>query len=289
MRTRRYSLIRHQLLVLLLTLIVPAIALSADVKILSWNVYMLPMPIKNSLQAQRNQAIPELLENSDYDIMFFQEAFTGSFRKSMIKQLGAEYPHNYYFKRSNLFSVFGSGVFVMSRYPFKILDKIRYKDCSGADCYATKGTLLVEVSFPSGKTVQFAPTHLNSQRDKATIRAGQIAQIRTLFQKYKKRGVPQVILGDLNIVGHGPEFFGALKTLDKTPIPLSGPIQTTSGRVNDCYKTTMHSNWLDHVWVSREEYNVTSTLEVIPTEFEFKGKNCPLSDHHAIEAHLSFN
>lgn len=278
------------LLIALIAILFPVIALSSDVKLLSWNVYMLPKPIKSSFQKERDKAIPEILKGSDYDIMFFQEAFTGGFRKQMIKELSAEYPHHYYLKRAgNLFTVFGSGVFVMSRYPFKILDQIRYKKCSGADCYATKGTFIAEVTFPSGKTVQFAPTHLNSQRENGVIRATQLLEIKELFKRHAKPGVAQVLLGDLNIDGGAPEFFEALETLQMSPTALTGPIKTTSARVNDCFKTPKTAHWLDHVWVSREHFGLQSTLQVVPTESEIKGKLCPLSDHHAVEAHLSFN
>ncbi len=279
----------HRLILSLLTFLIPAVALSADVKVLSWNVYMLPKPIKNSFQSARDKAIPEFLKGSDYDIMFFQEAFTASFRKSMIMKLSQKYPHNFYLKGTKFFSVFGSGVFVMSKYPFKILDRVIYQACSGADCYATKGTLIVELELPSGKMIHFAPTHLNSQRDNSAIRASQLLQVKDLFAKTAKRGVPQVILGDLNIAAGQPEFDQTLLTLNMTPTRLTGDQQTTSGRVNDCYKTPKKSHWLDHMWVSADNFNADSTIQVIPTEFEINDKTCPLSDHHAIEGHLVFN
>ena len=140
MHTRSNNMILQRAALSFFTFFVPAITLSADVRVLSWNVYMLPSPIKNSLQHSRDIAIPELLKDSDYDIMFFQEAFTYKFRQSMIKRLSDKYPHNYYLKGSKFISAFGSGVFVMSKHPFTVLDKITYKACSGADCVCLAST-----------------------------------------------------------------------------------------------------------------------------------------------------
>ena len=273
----------------ILTFLIPAIALSADVKVLSWNVYMLPSPIKKSLQGLRNQEIPAQLVHTDYDIMFFQEAFTGGFRKTMIKKLSYQYPYNFYMKKSNLFQVFGSGVFVMSRYPFKIVDQLRYNSCATEDCFASKGTYVVELTMPSGKQVQFFPTHLQSQENKVAIRKAQLHQIRNFMDKNSKRGVPQVLLGDLNIAGGDSEFDEGQEILDMKATDLIGDLKTTSARVNDCYKTPKNSKWLDHAWIDRKDYSAKSTLKVVPFDFKHDGKNCPLSDHHAVEAHLVFN
>lgn len=282
-------MILQRFALLILSFLVPVITLGADVKVLSWNVYMLPHPIKKSFQGIRNKAIPEFLKDSDYDIMFFQEAFTGGFRKSMIQTLSNKYPHHYYQKRNEVFSVFGSGVFVMSKYPFSIIDKINYKACSGFDCYAEKGTFIVEVQLPSGKMIHFAPTHLNAQRDNAQVRALQIAQIKELFEKTAKPGVPQVLLGDLNIVGGNEEFHQSLEKLSMIAAPIIGEHQTTSARTNDCYKTPDKPQWLDHLWVSANSFSLTTKIEVVPTDFQINGKTCPLSDHHAIASHLAFN
>lgn len=268
----------------------PLIAAGAELKVLTWNVYMLPQPIKNSLQHLRDEAIPELLSDSDYDVMFFQEAFTPSFRKAMIKKLSAAYPHQYYLKRSNaVFPVFGSGVFVMSRHPFSVIEKVRFKDCAGADCLAEKGTFLIELQLPSGKLIQFASTHLNSQSKNSAPRAGQLTQVRDMFARNKKRGVAQVFLGDLNISAAKDEFTNSLDLVGMKPVLLSGDTKTTNARVNECFKTPKSAAWIDHIWVDRDTTIAGSSMKVMPTDFVHNGKVCPLSDHHALEAHLSLN
>lgn len=279
-----YILFRFWLLAILLF---PTLAFATEVKILQFNVYMLPWPIKSSLQDVRTKAIPAQLEKSDYDLMFFEEAFMPSFRNEMIAKLGKTYPYNFYLSDSAKYSqVFGSGIFVMSRHPFKVIDKAIFASCSGADCFAAKGSFVLDVTLPSGQRLQFAPTHMDAQGEAS--RVSQIAQVKQLLAKTRVRGVPQIFLGDLNINASKPEMNESLRTLGMTATQLVGRFKTTNARVNPCYATPTNAKWIDHVWVESEFASARSTLEVVPLEFENGGKICPSSDHHALEARLHF-
>ena len=84
-------------------------------KILSMNVFMLPMPAKFSLQKERTDVLIEHFEKTNYDILFLQEAFTESFRNQLAGKLKDTYSHNYYLnKDGKFFSFLGSGLMVMS-------------------------------------------------------------------------------------------------------------------------------------------------------------------------------
>lgn len=273
---------------ILFLLLLPSFASATDVKFLSWNAYMLPSPIKKSVQKVRTHVIGQQLAHSDYDILFFQEAFMGSFRKSLTERLGTEYPYSYYLKKRRIFSIFGSGVFVMSRHPFRVLDKIRYKKCEGADCFSDKGAPLIEMDLPNGKTVQFVPTHLNAGKKNELIRQAQVKQIATLLAKHRKDGVPQVVLGDLNIEADTPEYYNALDRVEMQPVQMIGEVRTTNSVMNECFKTGTNKKWIDHIWTDSYA-RAESTLEVKVFGFEYRGRKCASSDHHAIEGQLSFH
>ncbi len=276
---------------ILLALMFTTSAHAADLKVLSWNIFMLPKPVKNSLQKVRAKVISNQLKDSDYDLMFFQEAFTDSIRKELTKSLGKDFPHQHYMKRDGKIKhVFGSGLFVMSRYPFKVLDKVYYKNCKGADCYAAKGSFLIEATLPSGKVVQFAPTHLQSLESTGAMRLSQLEQLNSMLREHKKSDVPQIVLGDLNIDSVEPEFGPALKLMGMVPTPIVGPIQHTNGRINDCYGSPgKNKEWIDHFWVTDSLKSNRSTMQVRNLDFVYKGKICPTSDHHAIEAEIFLN
>ncbi len=196
---------------------------AADLKVLSWNVFMLPKPIKISWQNYRTKLISEQLSGTDYDVMFFMEAFTGSFHSAMRKKLKSQYPYDYYLKKKNLiYPVMGSGVFVMSKHPFKVLDRDYYQHCGRADCHASKGVLLIEMQLPNGKTAQFASTHLQSGKKYGATRMKQIHQVKAVLERHARAGIPQFFLGDLNIDRFHPEFQQGL-TLLGMEHPSLGP------------------------------------------------------------------
>lgn len=260
----------------------------ADLKILQWNLYMLPSPFKKSLQSLRAKVIADQLANSETDVMFFQEAFFGISRKAIISELGSRYPYNFYLGADGkLTHIFGSGVFIMSRYPFQVLDKTYFKKCGGFDCFAAKGSVLIETTLPNGRKFQFASTHLQSGDKRGNVRMLQLAQIRAMMDRHKTAGVPQMLIGDLNIIPTEPEFKNGLAAMRMRAAPLTGPIQYTSGRHNDCYKVPGHTtDWIDHAWMNLDAGVKTAAMRARDFGFSYKNKRCPSSDHYAVETRL---
>lgn len=267
-------------------MILPAQA--SDLRVLSWNTFMLPKPIKSSNQPIRTDVIAQALKGEGYDFIFMQEAFMSSFRRHVRKELKKEYPHQYYLKNNRfLYPFFGSGIFVLGRHPFKVLDKVYYNKCAAADCFAAKGAVLVESTLPSGRVVQFASTHLQAKEEHGAIRLSQLKQVKALLERNKKRGVPQMLIGDLNIDVKEPEFEQGLNLLGKTATQLTGPVTHTN--VIDCYKKPNHpKEWIDHMWVSGDTELKDSTIQVREVQYEHNGRVCMAADHHAIEGHFTF-
>ena len=250
---------------------------------------MLPKPIKFSLQAERTPLIINELEKSKADVIFLQEAFQSEFRQKMLNKLKSLYPHQFYLHRQpNTLTVYGSGVYLLSRHPFKILDKVYFDDCANADCFASKGTFLVEITTPAGQKVQFAPTHLQASGALAAMRLKQLADINAIFAINAQNGVPQFLIGDLNIDGlSGSEYKTALDYMNMTSTPLEGEPGYTNGFPTICYTKPGDDNkeWIDHIWLKP----IISTARVLnkrvrPYNGVLEGKECPLSDHYAVEA-----
>lgn len=260
-----------------------------EFKVLSWNVYMLPKPIKVSLQKTRSQIIAQDLKRTDYDMIFMQEAFKKSFRDKVRKSLKATHPHTYYLKNRKFpFAVFGSGLFVLSKYPVKLLEYMYFTSCRSADCFAHKGAALMEIILPGGQKIHVANTHMQATAAGGAIRMKQLSQIQMMFAKYQDPQVPQFLIGDLNIDVNQPEFQLGLALMGMDYARLTGPILHTSGRVNKCFKVGNHQDWVDHMWFDNYSGITATNLRVRNFEFQRKGQTCPLSDHHAIEASFHF-
>lgn len=258
-------------------------------KVLSWNTFMLPWPIKESQQEVRTRVISSALQGQDYDFVFMQEAFMGSFRESVGKTLKKAYPHQYYLDRSGIFyPFFGSGLFILGRRPFTVLDKVYFEMCGDYDCWASKGAVLIESQLSSGRSVQVAVTHLQAKEDFSPVRRAQLLQVKALLGKFKRTGVPQLFIGDLNIDGKGKEFREGLDLLGMNAAMLTGPLTHTN--VIDCYKKPDHPRmWIDHMWVDRETRIKDPAISVRVVEFKHAGKTCMASDHHAVEGRFTFS
>ncbi len=260
-----------------------------EFKVLSWNTYMLPSPIKKSLQKSRIAVIPGKLKQTRFDLLFMQEAFMKSFRKSVKEKLKKTHPHNYYLKSPSFpFPVFGSGLLVVSKYPVKLLDRVYFKTCTDADCFAAKGAALMEITLPTGDKIQVSNTHMQATENAGAIRMKQLGQIHRMLLKHQQPGVPQFLIGDLNIDPREPEFMMGMNLLGMDYGRLTGPILWTSGRVNSCYKTGSRHEWVDHMWFSHYPLITNTNMRVRDFTFQRNGKSCPLSDHHAIEASFRF-
>ena len=64
-------------------------------KVLSWNIYMLPYISLFNDNYDRANAIADELDNSEYHILVFQEAFSSKCRNLLAKRLRSSYPYQY--------------------------------------------------------------------------------------------------------------------------------------------------------------------------------------------------
>lgn len=263
-----------------------------DIKVLTWNVFMLPKPIKFSYQVERTTLIGNELGKGDYDVIFLQEAFPGWFHKRIYKMTKDRYPHQHYLKRPFIsHTVFGSGLYVMSKFPITEKKHVYYRSCRMADCFAAKGMYLVTLKLPWGKEVQIGNTHLQAGQNQKSvrIRMKQLEQVRKLLISNVKPGVAQVVVGDINIDAKDSVYPKALELLNMSSTPLEGEIDHTNGFPVLCYNKPGDDvkEWIDHIWISKN-----SDARIIGKKVKaFTGlinkKECPLSDHYGVEASIS--
>lgn len=207
---------------------------TSELRILSWNIYMLPMladlsrEVKRSDRYARAKEIAELLNASDYDILVFQEAFHGLARQRLKALLRKNYPYMYGPINPALWSYkMNSGIFIISKIPLKKLGNIQYKECTGIDCTTKKGAALFEGEW-EGKPFQLLGTHLDSGSQ--AVKETQYQQIaQELLFPYAQSGVPQIICGDFNIHKNAKDgrYEKMLKSLDCLDSPSDSALKTT--------------------------------------------------------------
>lgn len=267
-------------------------AQAGELKILTWNVFMLPKPIKFSLQDERADLMVKEFEKGKYDVIVLQEAFDWKFQARLRRNLSKVYPHQDYLSRKVFsFTVYGSGVYYLSKYPFKKLGHIHYTKCATADCLASKGSSVIELLLPYNKKIHIASTHMQSggSEKSVNVRLDQLGQLKGLFARTSQQNIPLIFLGDFNINAlKGSEYPRALALLGMTSTPLEGDLGYTNGFPTLCYKKpgSDEKEWIDHIFVKGPA--AIKGKQVVPFFGDIKGKKCALSDHWGVEGVLTF-
>jgi endonuclease/exonuclease/phosphatase family metal-dependent hydrolase len=259
---------------------------SADLTVLSWNIYMLPgitnlsKQITKSDKKARAMEIAAYLNSSEVDIVVFQEAFFNPARRKLSKSVKENYPFQYGPANPSKWSLkTSSGIFVVSKFPLQVLGTVQYEACNGADCFAKKGALLLEGEVNSQK-FQILGTHLNAGGPH-WIRQEQYKQVRGLLNDFTKLGVPQIVCGDMNThkenEAHYQNMLDMLDVLDQ---------ETNSGQQ---YTTAKDRTVIDYIFIrqndSRMELEKKEVLWINPNQYEVIDKlNGNLSDHLALKA-----
>ena len=260
-----------------------------SLKLLSWNIYMLPPLVKFTGKRKRAKAIGKELANTDYDVLVLQEAFNHSARRALRKELKEAFPYERGPAFRQTFSLKTSdGIWILSRYPIKRVGATRFKNKSGFDNrMARKGALMVEVN-KNGQKFQIIGTHLNSGGS-LELRTHQLKQIKEdLVDRYHEDNVPVVIAGDFNI--DKSEYGGLdsiLATLNVENYELEGDLKYTYDHTNNDLEPGKTKGMIDYIYVKSKGFKTKNVKRKIPLieRIWSKGRKS-LSDHNPIE--LSF-
>ncbi len=278
---------------MLLLCFLPLSSFAQEIKVLTWNIFLIPPPWNTTKQKERATIMAEKLPTLGYDVLFFQEAFYNKQRKRIIKGLAQTHSYIALPKKSFKLSQFqDSGLFIASKYSMKVLDQIIFEDCAKSDCLAAKSAILVEITLANNKKVQMINTHLQAWNEAKTlaVRKKQLLQIKEMMKTNLKPEVPQILVGDLNIDGKtGPEYSESIAMMEMTSSPLEGELTATNGfSTEGCFKNpgaSKNGEWLDHFWLNANGTNTKIlSKRVVPMMGQLKSGGCPLSDHFAVEA-----
>lgn len=265
---------------------------SDELKILSWNIYMLPYISLFNRNDERAKAIVSKLYNSDYQIIVFQEAFSSKCRNIMAKGFQKDFPYQYGpINRNNAPFRTNSGLWIVSKLPLTELAAIQFSRSTGYDAVARKGAVLFQGSH-QGAPFQLLTTHLQADNS-AIVRGKQCDEIKeNLLNPYYCKDTPQLICGDFNIeMDDTQNYEKMLQTLDAQNGELSGIVKVTYDEVNN--NLARNSNGkrkvIDYVLVRNAEliHKIERTVQTFYSQVSGKATN--LSDHYAMEFKVNFN
>lgn len=272
---------------LLLTSSTAVFANETSLRILSWNIKMLPRQFNSFIKhfpLQRSNIIPELLNNDSVDVICFQEAFDRRVNNKLIKALSAKFPYvigpaN---ERTGKLKL-NSGIIFFSRFPMEKLGSIVFDDCGEENCMALKGGLLVEVTVKD-KKIQILGTHMDASPDEK-IKESQLKQLSGLLEKNTKNAVPQLICGDFNIEKTNKSLYQKMLSFLKADDgPLSGDLQYSfDPSKNDMNYENDTPKLIDFILLRSNGFKQKVTERKIRRyEKKWNKKQSDLSDHFAV-------
>ena len=270
----------------------PAAASPTGLRILSYNIKMLPRFIKREhhYPLKRAPLIPAYIKEENPDIVVFQEAFDGKAVHILRKLLKAQYPYIIGPLNKKAGFKINGGVLICSKYPLKQLGAVQYSQCNDFDCWARKGVLLVEVN--DGKHIfQIAGTHMNGGGSVA-LKTSQYREMGNLVKQFARPGVPQFCVGDYNTSNLEPQYYNVLiKEMDAEDGPISGNITCTNDHLNN-----------DMEWYDAKDRNIIDYILYRPNGIRpqimqrtirqycqrWSKEHEDLSDHYALLMNLTW-
>jgi endonuclease/exonuclease/phosphatase family metal-dependent hydrolase len=262
-------------------------------KILSWNIYMLPKFIKNSGKIKRAEKIGEMLDSLKYDVIVFQEAFHKGARKRIRKILSTTYPYQAGPANKKFLSLkTNSGLWIFSKHPIISSKSILYKSRSGIDAFSRKGAIMVELNV-NGYKIQVAGTHLQNSGGNWIKRSQCVEFYNELIKPFRKQGIPQVICGDFNINRDSIENYKfMLQTLNAEDGELKGELKHSYDRKNNDLHVEEGNkqDLIDYILI-RNNGGMINCLgrQIKPIRKRWHKNFKDLSDHYPLEAEIYFN
>lgn len=288
-------------------IVIPGNLIAQDsLRVLSWNIQMLPSVAKAGGKAKRARAIVNQLNSRDYDVIVFQEIFHKRSRKIVRKGLSDSLPyHTKVLNKKFIAFKTNGGIMIFSKFPITEIHQIRYSQRKGFDALSRKGALMAEIDF-RGRPVQVIGTHLQAFSTQEILYS-QYQELSTkLLQPNTKAGVPQIIVGDFNtmkslppklpaevsqeMINRLPRYPFMLQTLNAEDGDLEGDQQFTMDRPHNDLCTTRKEYRLliDYILVRSNGAQISTRRQVQIIRQKWSKNHQDLSDHFALEGVVTF-
>ena len=261
-------------------------------KVLSWNIYMLPGLI-SWVNGRRAQAIGEELADVNFDVVVFQEAFSPRARRIILQQLDERYRYHAGPANRRLFSIkTNSGLWILSRHPILHHRSIIFKTRFGADALSRKGALAVDLSV-DGRRIQVIGTHLQNAGSSWRRHAQCVEICERLLKPVRIDGVPQIICGDFNIDRAESEdsYRFMLTSLGAEDGEIDGPQRFSYDRKNNDLhvESGEGQNLIDYILVRGNGSMIgTITRRIKVFRKRWSETHQDLSDHYPVEMEMAF-
>jgi len=283
------------------------LAYADDLKLLAYNVFMLPGAVSNYGQSERAGLILQSDVMHGHDAIILNELFHNSASQILLDGLKAEYPNQTpvmgrgYDGWDQTLGAYSSttpedgGVAIVSRWPIEEKIQFVYKDACSADWFSNKGFVYVRLN-KNGNPYHVIGTHAQAQNsgcnDAAAVRKNQFTEMQQ-FIAAKNIPADEVVFigGDFNVIKSRDEYPDMLETLRVSAPDAYAGFDTSWDPESNGMAATQYpdlpSEYLDYIFVSRDHAQPThwhnQSLDVTSPRWNVDNYQYQeLSDHYPI-------
>ncbi|HOX38221.1 MAG TPA: endonuclease/exonuclease/phosphatase family protein [Candidatus Brocadiia bacterium] len=268
-----------------------AAAKKANLKLLAWNVQLLPTTLSRfakSLQKQQELRAPwivEYLNAQDYDVVVLQEVIDKRATEKIKEGLKASYPYIIAPVPEKGVAGASGGNLIASRIPMKYVAHIVFENVAGVDRIATKGCVIAE-GEKDGVIFQIVGTHLQAghqeEKDKQYVEMGD-----KVIKPHRRDAVPQILAGDFNTDEGTDKFEMLLGATGMRAYPMTDPRPFTIDPENSWSRPGKRLGRPDHIFLNPCGTGSTIIGQTVQrARREHEGKIMDLSDHYGLIAEI---
>jgi endonuclease/exonuclease/phosphatase family metal-dependent hydrolase len=194
---------------------------------------------------------------------------------------------------------FGDGLNTLSKFPLSNVVRIKWNDCTGADCMTPKGFTYTRVQVALNVFIDFYNVHSNAYNTlkAASARRANIKQLSAYIREHSS-GNAVVLMGDLN--GRYGFFHDNIHILtEENGLQDAWIKHKKNGRLPEVLKIIPVSNILNLTdsseTIDKILFRSSPTIELKTVSYTFLNglfsdkDGLPLSDHHPVTAQFSWH
>ena len=255
------------------------------IKIVSWNIQMTPnvfspfTDIARKKQKKRCPKIIQYLNASEFDIVILQEVFDKKISKEIQKGLSTRYPYILSPIKEGFSIKLSSGVMILSKHPFNLVDHVIFGVSKKVDKAAQKGCSLIKVNI-NNKSILIAGTHLDSKNELSKKTQYKILKEKIIDPNIND-SIPMFLAGDFNTDFSDTTYHEMISVLGLTNSSLEDERPYTFDEFNS-WNNKGHKAWIDFILYQKTKKIKISDYYILRPKMQLDKNTIDLADHYQI-------
>ena len=255
------------------------------IKIVSWNVQMLPRIFKpftkltRKKQKTRAPKIIQYLNAADFDVVVLQEVFDKPIQKQIKKGLIVNYPFQQDPIKEGFTWRISSGVMILSKYPLELKKHVIFNTSKKSDKAAQKACTLVEIEIEN-KKILVGGTHFDSKSQESRYMQYEMTK-NEIINEFVSDTIPFYLAGDFNTERNHEDYTKMISAFNLNCFELNNERPYTFDEFNS-WNEKGYKAWIDFIFYQKAKKIEVLDQYILRPVMNYKKTKMDLSDHYQI-------